>query len=459
MKSHSLLFRLLAAFTIVIIITVGAVFFFLSHSTAMEFQRFTEGIESRRADNLRIQLTNYFIHSGGWDGIQPYIEQMGRIYEWHIIVADSDGTVIADSESEMLGKQHEPDDSDIFLLASPVSSTSFGTLYFEPQMRPGAEVALLATMVGRIGGFLLWSCLLAVGVAVAIAFLISRRVLSPVRALTQAVQRLGHGDLGQRVEVIDKGEMGELAGAFNTMAGELDRADRVQRQMIGDIAHELRTPLSNIRGYIEAIRDRVVEPDENTVATIDEEATLLSRLVDDLQDLSIVEAGQLTLEIQPEDPLALIQQATNAVRTKAATRGIELGARAPDRLPLVAIDHLRISQVLRNLLDNAIAHTEQGGTVTLTAAEKGSVVEVAVSDTGAGIPEEDLPKIFDRFYRADKSRTRATGGSGLGLTISRGLVEAHGGTIRVESEPGEGSTFTFTLPVYREKEVDGTAAD
>ncbi len=458
MRSHSLLFRLLAGFSVVIIVTVGAVFFFLSHSTAIEFERFREGIQSRRADNLQLQLANYFIHSGGWDGIQPFIEQMGRIYEWHIIVTDSDGTVVADSESEMLGEQHEPECSGV-CLASPLAPACFGTLYFEPQMRPGAEVALLATMVRRIGGFLLGSCLLAVGVAVAIAFVISRRVLSPVRALTLAVQRLGHGDLGQRVEVNDRGEMGDLAGAFNTMAGDLERADRVQRQMIGDIAHELRTPLSNIRGYVEAIRDRVVEPDESTIATIDEEATLLSRLVDDLQDLSIVEAGQLALEIQPEDPLALIQQATNAIRTRAAARGIELDTRVPDLLPLVAIDYHRISQVLRNLLDNAIAQTGQGGTVTLAATEKGGIVEMAVSDTGAGIPEEDLPKIFDRFYRADKSRTRATGGSGLGLTISKGLVEAHGGTMWVESEPGEGSTFTFTLPVYQEREVEGKAAD
>ena len=253
--------------------------------------------------------------------------------------------------------------------------------------------------------------------------------------------------------------MGDLAGAFNTMAGDLERADRVQRQMIGDIAHELRTPLSNIRGYVEAIRDRVVEPDESTITTIDEEATLLSRLVDDLQELSIVEAGQLALEIQPEDPLALIQQATNANRTRAAARGVELDTRVPDSLPLVAIDYHRIGQVLRNLLDNAIAQTGQGGTVTLTATGKGNMLEVAVSDTGAGIPEEDLPKIFDRFYRADKSRTRATGGRGLGLTISKGLVEAHGGTMRVESELGEGSTFAFTLPVYREEEVKGKATD
>jgi len=458
MKSHSLLFRLLAGFSVVIIITVGAVFFFLSHSTATEFDRFREGIESRRADNLRLQLANYFIQSGGWDGIQPYIEQMGRIYEWRIIVTDSDGTVVADSESEMLGEQHEPMDSSV-CLDGQCAPASIGFLHFEPQTDPGAEVALLSNMVGRIGGFLLWSCLLAVGVAVAIAFLISRRVLSPVRALTVAVQRLGHGDLGQRVEVDDRGEMGDLAGAFNTMAGDLERADRVQRQMIGDIAHELRTPLSNIRGYVEAIRDRVVEPDESTITTIDEEATLLSRLVDDLQELSIVEAGQLALEIQPEDPLAIIQQATNANRTRAAARGVELDTRVPDSLPLVAIDYHRIGQVLRNLLDNAIAQTGQGGTVTLTATGKGNMVEVAVSDTGAGIPEEDLPKIFDRFYRADKSRTRATGGRGLGLTISKGLVEAHGGTMRVESELGEGSTFAFTLPVYREEEVKGKATD
>ncbi|MBN1855599.1 MAG: HAMP domain-containing histidine kinase [Dehalococcoidia bacterium] len=449
MRTSSLLFRLIAGFTIIIIIAVGAVFFFLSQSTSAEFARFQQGIETRRADALQFQLDNYYRNSGGWEGIQPYITQMGRIYEWHIIVADSDGTVVADSESDNLGRPlgTKEEGAQKLPISGAFGQPPSGTLHFTPYAQPGAEMALLATMATRIGGLLLWSCLIATAVAVGVAYIISRRTLTPVRELTGAVQRLGSGDLSQRVNVTSGGEIADLSAAFNTMADELQKSHQTQRNMIADTAHELRTPLSNIRGYVEAIRDHVIEPDEDTIATLDEESALLAHLVDDLQDLSMLEAGQVALERQSQNPSELIQQTVNAVRAAAAAKGVELFTEVPLGLPMVSIDHHRIGQVLRNLLNNALIHSDRGDTVTVIAEPREDMVEIAIADTGEGIPASDLPHVFERFYRADKSRSRATGGHGLGLTISKGLVEAHGGSMSVESDHGNGSRFSFTVPV------------
>jgi signal transduction histidine kinase len=231
------------------------------------------------------------------------------------------------------------------------------------------------------------------------------------------------------------------------MAGDLERAEQLKRNMVADVAHELRTPLSNIRGYLEAIRDGIKKPDTDTIHSLDEEVTLLSRLVDDLQELSLAEAGELKLVCQEENIGDLIKQTVAGVQAQATTKGLSVSIDLADKLLLVNIDSQRISQVLRNLLDNAVAHAAKGGTITVTARRQANYLEVAVADTGEGIPAEDMPNIFERFYRVDKSRARATGGSGLGLTIAKRLVEAHGGKIEVQSEPGKGSCFTFTLPV------------
>jgi signal transduction histidine kinase len=235
--------------------------------------------------------------------------------------------------------------------------------------------------------------------------------------------------------------------AFNSMAGDLERAEKLRRNMVADTAHELRTPLSNIRGHIEAFRDGVVEPDEAALRSLDEEVTLLARLVDDLQELALADAGELRLVRQADDISAPIDQAVAAVKTKAAAKGVAVSIQLPDKLPPVYVDAQRINQVLLNLLENAVAHTTKGGSIMVGARQQDSWVEISVTDTGEGIPPEELPNVFERFYRVDKSRARATGGRGLGLTIAKYLVEAHGGQIRVQSEPGKGSLFSFTVPV------------
>jgi len=443
---HSLHFRLLAAFALVIIVIVGSVFFFTYRSTRSEIGRFEERAEMMRARRVDFELSHYYRQQGDWEGIQPFVAQWGNLYGERIILTGTDGVVVADSEEELLGKPYTPDAP-----GRPMSllrgAGTIGVLYITQESSP--EVGLVSlNIVGRaIGRFFLWGGLLAVGIALLLTFVLSRRILAPVKALTQAARQLGKGDFSQRVNSSDKGEVGELAQSFNSMANDLERAEQLRRNMVADVAHELRTPLSNLRGYIEAIRDGVKKPDADTIHSLGEEATLLSRLVDDLQELSLAEAGELKLNCQAGDITELIKQTVPVVRSQAAAKGVSVSVDLPGKLPAVDIDSHRISQVLYNLLENAVAHTNQGDSITVAARQQDNQVKISVVDTGEGIPAEDLANIFERFYRVDKSRTRATGGSGRGLTIAKRLVEAHGGNIEVNSKPGKGSSFTFTLPV------------
>jgi signal transduction histidine kinase len=446
---HSLQFRLLLAFTLVVVVTIGVTFFFIYHTTRSEIGHFEERVEDIRVGRIEFELSRYYYQQGSWEGIQPLIEQWGNIHGQRIILTDNQGMVIADSQGELLGEPYQPD--------APGRAISFlwggdaiGTLYTRPELSPQAgfppppSTPVLYLAIGR---FFIWGGLIAVAIAVALAFLLSRRTLAPVKALTLASEQLGGGDFSQRVQIKDKGEMGELARTFNSMASDLERAEKLRQNMVADVAHELRTPLSNIQGYLEALRDGVMKPDKETIRSLYEEASLLSRLVDDLQELSLAEAGELKLVCRAEDIGELVRQAVAAVEAQERTKGLSLAVELPKKLPPVNIDSRRIGEVLRNLLENAVAHTGKGDTITVTARQLDKLVEISVTDTGEGIPDKDLPNIFERFYRVDKSRTRATGGSGLGLTIAKRLVEAHGGQIEVQSEPGKGSRFAFTIPV------------
>lgn len=461
---HSLRFRLLLAFTCVILAAVGSIYFFTVQATRGEIRQYSERIEQARLSRVGFELSRYQRQHGGWEGIQPYVEQWSSLYGRRIILTDANGVVVADSQGELLGKQYTPEIPG--RLVSPREGRT-GTLYISPEpptdfsspMSPPPYVSPLVrppapstdfpspfSLSQAIGGFLLWGALLAVGIALLLTFFLSRRISAPIKALTLASHRLGKGDLSQRVQTKDKSEIGELAHTFNSMASDLERAEQLQRNMVADVAHELRTPLSNIRGYLEAVRDGVISPDTDTIRTLYEEAALLSRLVDDLQELSLAETGELKLDCQPQDINSVVKQAVTAKQTQAAAKGVIMATDLADKLPPVNIDSQRIGQVLGNLLENAIAHTGKGGSITVAARNVDNQVQISVIDTGEGIPTADMPHIFERFYRVDKSRTRATGGSGLGLTIAKRLVEAHGGTIEAHSEPGKGSRFSFTLP-------------
>ncbi|MDD5590918.1 MAG: ATP-binding protein [Dehalococcoidales bacterium] len=441
---HSLRFRLIIAFISVILVTIGSTSIFIYQRTQMEIRRLEEHTNQVLAGRMVFEMSRYYYQWGGWAGIQPFVEQGGNLYGRRIILTDSDGTVVADSEGELLGDQYHPDFPGR-AISEPWTEDTLGLLYISPGS--AADPISLMRLSAPIIRYTIWGGLIAAGIALAITFFLSRRISEPVKILTLAARRLGEGNLSQRVVVKDKGEIGELARAFNSMAGDLERDIQLRQSIVADVAHELRTPLSNLRGYLEAVRDGVIAPDPDTIRSLNEEAALLSRLVDDLQELSLAEAGELKLTRQAENVAGLIERTVVGIRAKAAEKGISLSTSLPDDLPQVEIDSHRISQVLSNLLENAVAYTNKGGSITISASRHNDWVEVAVADTGEGIPASDLPNIFERFYRVDKSRTRATGGSGLGLTIAKGLVEAHGGKIEVRSEPGRGSRFTFTLPV------------
>jgi signal transduction histidine kinase len=454
MVVHSLRFRLIVAFALVILVAVGAVYLFASQTAGGEIRRFGERIEQARFSRVGFELFRHYHQQGDWEGVQPYVEQWGSLYGQRIIVTDSSGVVVADSEGELMGQQYHAETPGRPLSPPPplpmlgtMEGESAGTLYINPD--PSASFPSPRSLSRAIGRFLIWGALAAVAIAVLLTFFLSRRMLAPVKALVVAARRLGQGDFSHRVEFKDRGEMGELAQAFNSMASDLERTEQLRRNMVADAAHELRTPLSNIRGYIEAIHDGLKQPDAETIGALDQDVALLTRLVDDLQELSMADAGELKLNCQPEEIASLISQTVASVRSQAEKKGISVSADLPGGLPPVDVDRNRINQALRNLLENAVAHTAEGGAVAVTAGQQGDYLEVAVDDTGEGIPAEDLPNIFERFYRVDKSRTRATGGSGLGLTIAKRLVEAHGGTIEVQSEEGKGSRFGFTVPVSR----------
>jgi two-component system sensor histidine kinase BaeS len=280
--------------------------------------------------------------------------------------------------------------------------------------------------------------------------LLSRRVLSSLEDLSRASRRLAAGDLAGRVKVRGDDEIAELAMTFNRMADSLQRSEEIQRRMINDLAHELRTPLANIRGYLEAMHDGVLEPDRELFASLHEEAVLQQRLIDDLQDLAIAESGGLRLQLAPLDAAELLETCRTAQLANAKTRDVRIELDVSGS-PMVNGDPDRLRQAIGNLMTNALRATPAGGTLTLGArvaetADRRRAVVISVADTGHGIAPDHLDHIFDRFWRADEARGRDTGGRGLGLSITREIVLAHRGLITAASTSAAGSTFTITLP-------------
>jgi len=460
---HSLRLRLLVVLILVVVAAVGGMAFFNTLATTRMFTRYEEDRRTTRHQRFEGLLAQHYAQNENWSDVQPVVERIGQITGERVILADEEGQIIADSRGELIG---QPVGQDWDTPAAQIihHGTEVGVLYTDfrgwdvdsgkvfldsarvpPPPYPGVEPEsrVFLASVNRV--LLIVAVVAGLG-AVLLILGLSRRILAPVEALTAAVRRMEAGDLSQRVDITSRDEIGELARAFNAMADGLARLEELRRNMVTDVAHELRTPLSNIRGYLEAIQDGVVQPEGRIIDSLYEEAVLLHHLVDDLQELSLAEAGHLELERQPMALADIVDRAVGAIRPRAEAKRVALHVDLPEDL-LVDVDPQRIGQVLRNLLDNALTHMPPGGEIAVAAHTEGQWVEVSVRDTGSGIAAEDLPYVFERFYRADKSRSRATGGAGLGLAIARQLVEAHGGRIWVESTEGEGSTFTFALPI------------
>lgn len=298
---------------------------------------------------------------------------------------------------------------------------------------------------------LLYAALAATIAALALSFLFSRSVVAPVLAMSHATQRIADGRYEERLQVIGADELARLAMRFNQMAERLDQVESMRRRLIGDVSHELRTPLTAIKGSMEGLMDGVLPANEETFQQIHAEADRLNHLVDDLQELSRVEARAYQLDLHPLDVSSLTQTVTKRFALQAQSKRISLDFDLTPDLPPVLADEDRAIQILTNLTGNALQYTPEGGRVTISAKRLGDEIQISVIDAGIGIPPEHLSHIFDRFYRVDKSRSRqAGGGSGIGLTIARALVEAHGGRIWAESAgAGEGSAFTFTLRIAK----------
>ncbi|MBB4908751.1 sensor histidine kinase [Actinophytocola algeriensis] len=325
-------------------------------------------------------------------------------------------------------------------LASHVSAPAY--LYIG---KPGARADrfdLSTVGYSRIA----WTALAVLVLTVGVTALAATRLVRPIHAITSAARKMGDGERSARVETTARGEIGELATAFNRMSEQIETAERQRRTMVSDVAHELRTPLVNIRGWLEAAQDGMANLEPALVASLVEETVLLQHIIDDLQDLALADAGKLRMHQEQVSVRSILAQVASAHQGHANAAGVALRVTI-DGEPDLSADPTRLRQALGNLVSNALRHTQAGGRVTLSAGRgPGDEVLIDVADTGSGIDAESLPHIFDRFWRADRSRSRASGGSGLGLAITHHLIAAHGGRIEVRSTPGTGTTFTIHLP-------------
>lgn len=448
---YSLRFRLILAFTLVLLVAISTIAIFASRASANRIQEYQQQTDQIKMQRTQCLLTQYYMNGGGWSGVQTPVEHMGALFGQPVILTDTKGIVVADSENKYVGMKYNlaslGKDQQVDYIQN--GNDNLGILYIGPEMLSQTGIGSIQALASSVNRSILWGGVLAMAAALIITFYLSRRISTPVHALTVAATHLGEGDFSQRVAFQGKDELGNLVKSFNSMATDLMQAEERRRNLVADVAHELRTPVSDIRSYLEAIHDGLMQPTETNLDSIYEDILLLSRLINDLQLLAQADAGQLDLVYQPENITRVITSVLASIQPQANSQGISLKLDLTPELPPVNIDSQRIGQILHNLLDNAIRHTPQDGKITLTAKPQNGQIEIAVTDTGEGISRSDLPHIFERFYRVDKSRAKATGGNGLGLTIARRLVEAHGGRIEVQSELGKGSRFAFTIPKHR----------
>lgn len=455
---RSLMFKLTLAFVLVGLTGALLVAVLVGVRTRSEFDRF----RLVRDQTMLIEaLSQYYASQRSWDSVEQMLQSSPLGFASRgMLIVDPEGTVVMSNREHSLGSRL-PDS--VLRSGTPITVQNdlVGYALFPMSVGRGdmpGPPPLDALFLARVT----WASAISAGIATLIALLMGLWLAStltrPLRELTRATQEMARGQLNQRVSVKTKDEIGELAMSFNQMSADLSRASQLRNQMTADLAHDLRTPLSILRGYTEGLEDGRLQGSPTLYRVMHGEVEHLQRLVEDLRLLSLADAGELSLNLRSVDPAALLERAGLAYFDQAEQRGITLRVEASEDLPSIAVDTDRMSQVLNNLVSNALRYTTQGE-IVLTAAVRDQQVQIEVRDTGSGIAPEDITFIFDRFYRADKARQRSDGlESGLGLAIAKAIVEAHKGTIDVTSKVGEGTTFTLRFPIAARSEPMVTQA-
>jgi signal transduction histidine kinase len=469
----SLRWKLGGALLLVVLVSVGIMAFLTNENTANQFQQYIQGGNTAYTQRLVNNLEQYYTQQTSWNGVQEILTVSLRTANDRLVLADSSGKIVADTANQLIGKSAGAlvDDNRVTLNASgdqigalylSISSAGMGKGYMGGRgVTPGNTDSAIpianrtseSDFLSRVNSYIWIAGIIAMALALLVGIFLTRQITRPLRALNIGAKHISEGDLSYRVKVHSHDEIGKLAESFNEMAIKLDNSEQSRRRLVSDVAHELRTPLTIIQGTVDGIQDGVFSADKGHLDSIKEQTGLLAHLVNDLRDLSLAESGQLKLELQPADMVDLVQRKIIQFNVNARKKNIQLRLEAPSSLPEIRIDSRRIEQVIVNLLSNAIRHTPECGQITVslktdhsnTALKKERLI-VSVADTGEGIPPEHLPRLFERFYRVETSRSRSEGGAGLGLAIVKQMVQAHGGQVWVESQPGHGSTFYITLP-------------
>jgi len=403
------------------------------------------------------ELSAYYQRHNSWDGVDLVLGGAQSTFRAEsgrgliLFLADENQRIMYPDRSGQIGMRLNQV-ARIQVISIDVDGRTVGYLGIAPRPSPPGSPDVgpsPPTLLERLRGFLLIIAIVGGAIGIIFGILMSRTLTAPLSRLAEGARAIGARNLTQRVEEKGTNEIVEVARAFNEMASSLEQAEQLRRNLLADVAHELRTPLSVLQGNLRAMLDEVYALDKTEVAGLYEQTRLLSRLVNDLHELAQAEAKQLPLNLKATDLTQLIMATSDTFSPVAEAEGITIQTELPADLPLIEVDEARLAQVLHNILGNGLRHTPTGGTIKVRAESTADAINLSISDTGEGIPPEHLSHIFDRFYRTDRARSRDRGGTGLGLAIARAIVEAHGGQIGVISNgvSGQGTTFTIHLPL------------
>ena len=452
---RSLVIKLTLAFLLVGLTGAVLVAFFVRQRTQREFDRL---IVDQNQQVLLTNLTRYYQVYRSWNGVEtvfrpgsletfppPESQPRWEVRRSLFTIADDRGVVVFGGGPDHLGK---PLSSGDLKKGEPltVDGQTVGWLLFTPALDRWQAGTPEGNFLVSVNQATLLSALAATLVALVLGGILAYTMTRSLRELTAATQALARGELGHQVKVRSQDELGALARSFNQMSSELQRSYDLRRRMTADIAHDLRTPLSVILGYAEALSDGKLTASPEIFDVMHTEAQHLSHLIDDLKVLSLVDSGELPLTRQSIEAGELLRRTASSHQVQAQSKGIAIMVEAAPHVPPVEVDVERMAQVLGNLISNALRYTTAGGEIVLSVRGEGERVIMQVADNGEGIAEQDLPNIFERAFRSDKARVQHNGETGLGLAIAKSLVEAHGGAISVESAVGRGTTFTISLP-------------